>query len=158
MLIYHTSNLIIEKPDTLHSRDNLDFGKGFYATVLEEQARNYARKFMLMDREAVMNIYELSSLDDFNVKSFAAYDGDWLDFVAACRKGNDVYNEFDVIEGGIANDRIFNTLDLYFSGELSKEEALKKLIYEKPNQQFCFVSQEALDRCVRYVGYEIISK
>ena len=34
MLIYHASYTRVERPDTQHSRQNLDFGKGFYATVM----------------------------------------------------------------------------------------------------------------------------
>ena len=47
MLIYHASDTIVKKPDTLHSRLNLDFGKGFYATRIKEQAMRYAEKFIL---------------------------------------------------------------------------------------------------------------
>ena len=38
MLIYHASDIIVDKPDIMHSRTFLDFGKGFYATVIREQA------------------------------------------------------------------------------------------------------------------------
>jgi hypothetical protein len=34
MRLYHASTSIIEKPDVLHSRDKLDFGKGFYLTAI----------------------------------------------------------------------------------------------------------------------------
>ena len=29
MILYHGSYLEIDKPDLIHSRDNVDFGKGF---------------------------------------------------------------------------------------------------------------------------------
>ena len=38
MILYHSSYLAIENPDLLHSRPNLDFGKGFYLTSIREQA------------------------------------------------------------------------------------------------------------------------
>ncbi len=38
MLIYHASYTVIDAPDVVHSRKNLDFGRGFYATVIREQA------------------------------------------------------------------------------------------------------------------------
>lgn len=38
MILYHGSSLAIESPDLLHSRPNLDFGKGFYLTSIREQA------------------------------------------------------------------------------------------------------------------------
>ena len=43
--LYHSSTEIVEHPDTLHSRDYLDFGKGFYLTTIREQAEKYALRF-----------------------------------------------------------------------------------------------------------------
>lgn len=34
MILYHGSSLVVEQPDVLHSRGNVDFGKGFYTTPL----------------------------------------------------------------------------------------------------------------------------
>lgn len=45
MRVYHSSNQIVKSPDTKHSRKFLDFGIGFYVTMLEEQARKYAKSF-----------------------------------------------------------------------------------------------------------------
>lgn len=44
MLVYHGSTIVIEKPDINYGRFNLDFGKGFYATTLQEQAEKWARR------------------------------------------------------------------------------------------------------------------
>lgn len=38
MIVYHGSYCIIENPDISRSRDNLDFGKGFYLTEIKSQA------------------------------------------------------------------------------------------------------------------------
>lgn len=59
--------------------------------------------------------------------------------------------KYDVVSGGIADDRVFNTLDLYFSNQMSKEEALKRLIFEKPNHQLCFTNQSVIDRCITFI-------
>lgn len=154
MLIYHASDTIVNTPDTIHSRTNLDFGKGFYATVIREQAERYAQRFILRNRKGILNVYEYTPTEALNVKCFDAYDSEWLDFVAACRMGEDVYKQYDVICGGIANDRVFNTLDLYFSNQMTKEEALKRLIFEKPNQQICFTNQTAIDCCISFIESE----
>ena len=42
MKLYHSSTVKVESPDLDHSRDYLDFGKGFYLTSLREQAVLYA--------------------------------------------------------------------------------------------------------------------
>lgn len=154
MKIYHASDSIVNKPDVKHSRSNLDFGKGFYVTIIQEQAERYAQRFILRKRKGILNIYEYNPTEDLVIKQFEAYDGEWLDFVAACRMGGEIFRQYDVISGGIANDRVFNTLDLYFSGQMSKEEALKRLIYEKPNHQLCFTNQSVIDRCVKFLGYK----
>ena len=52
MTLYHASTLCIDKPDVLHSRDNLDFGKGFYLTSLYEQAIRYSERFTRRGKEA----------------------------------------------------------------------------------------------------------
>ena len=135
----------------MHSRTNLDFGKGFYATVIREQAERYAQRFILRNRRGILNVYEYTPIEALNIKCFDAYDSEWLDFVAACRMGKEVYKQYDVICGGIANDRVFNTLDLYFSNQMTKEEALKRLIFEKPNQQLCFTNQRAIDSCISFI-------
>ena len=38
MLVYHSSDQCFTVPDVVHSREALDFGKGFYVTRLKEQA------------------------------------------------------------------------------------------------------------------------
>lgn len=57
--------------------------------------------------------------------------------------------------GGIADDKIFRTIDLYFSGDIPKDEALRRLKYEKPNNQYCLRSHRALDLLSFVSGEEI---
>lgn len=45
MLVFHSSNQCFTDPDIEHSREALDFGKGFYVTRLREQAEKYAKRF-----------------------------------------------------------------------------------------------------------------
>lgn len=45
MIFYHGSFLEVEKPDLIHSRPNVDFGRGFYVTPLYEQAVKWCGKF-----------------------------------------------------------------------------------------------------------------
>ena len=58
MRLYHASTIRIEKPDVLHSRDKLDFGRGFYLTRIREQAVRYAERFTRRGLEAFINEYE----------------------------------------------------------------------------------------------------
>ena len=120
MKLYHASNCIIDTPDVYHSRDLLDFGKGFYLTTIREQAEKYSLRFKRRHKQAWLNIYDFSfNPTEWNVLKFEKYNSDWLDFVFKCRKGN-VINEYDIIIGGIANDKVILTVDLYFSGQISE--------------------------------------
>lgn len=50
----------------------------------------------------------------------------------------------------IANDKVFRTVDLYFAGDISKEECLRRLIFEEPNNQICIRSQQVLNECLTF--------
>lgn len=151
MRLYHSSNISVENPDTVHSRDFLDFGKGFYLTSLHEQAIKYAQRFIRRQQDAWINTYEfIFEPSKWKVLEFTAYDKDWLDFVSKCRAGEDD-SDYDIVIGGIANDKVIQTLDRYFEGELSEDKTLGLLKYEKPNNQFCIRSQQMLDECLKHV-------
>ena len=57
--LYHTSNQEVSQPDLLHSRQHLDFGRGFYLTPIYEQAKKYGERFLRKGEEAYINVYEL---------------------------------------------------------------------------------------------------
>ena len=59
-------------------------------------------------------------------------------------------NELEFAIFCIANDKVFNTVELYFDGLIDKNEALKRLKYEKTNLQICFRSENAL----KYLQFE----
>jgi len=154
MKLYHSSNVSVEHPDTKHSRLYLDFGRGFYLTSLREQAVRYAMRFKRREQEAWLNTYNFIYKDsNWKIKQFESYDEQWLDFVALCRDGNDA-GDYDMVIGGIANDRVIITLDRYFTGEISQEEALGLLRFEKPNIQYCIRSEQMLRECLTFIGSE----
>lgn len=151
MILYHSSTVAVPVPDILHSRDYLDFGKGFYMTSIHEQAIKYAQRFIRRNRDAWLNSYKFEcDWAAWNVLRFDAYDKDWLQFIAKCRAGNDD-TDYDIVIGGIANDKVIQTLDRYFNRELSENEALGLLKYEKPNIQYCIRSQVMLDKCLKHI-------
>lgn len=152
MKVYHASKFIIESPDIYNSRDLLDFGKGFYLTSLVEQAKKYAQRFIFQSDKAYLNQYILDeNLDrEYKIKEFIGYNEEWLDFVALCRIGKQT-NKFDMVTGGIADDKVFNTIDLYFSGNISKEEALKRLKFIHPNHQICILNQDILNKHLHFL-------
>lgn len=151
MMLYHSSNVAVLNPNTQHSRDNLDFGKGFYLTSIYEQAVSYAQRFLRRNQKGWLNSYELNlSHDEWNIRFFDAYDAEWLDFISKCRAGIDD-TDYDMVVGGIANDKVIRTLDRYFDDELTAEQALGILKYEKTHIQYCIRSQRMLDICLKHL-------
>ena len=139
----------IPHPDLLHSRPRLDFGVGFYLTPLRAQAERYGERFIRRGQKAIMNIYEFEECPGCTRKVFSAYDGEWLDYITACRKGLP-HEQYDIIEGGIADDQVFDTIDLYFTGIYTREQALGELREKKPNHQICITSQAVLDKYLHF--------
>ena len=151
MRIYHSSNSAVSTPDVYHSRNYLDFGKGFYLTTIEEQAVKYGNRFLRREEDAWLNVYEFDLGEgDWKILRFESYDLEWLEFVSKCRAGEDT-SDYDIVIGGIANDKVIRTLDRYFGGELSAEATIGLLRYERPNNQICIRSQRMIEACLKYV-------
>lgn len=146
MILYHGSYLEIAKPDLQHSRENVDFGKGFYTTPIYEQAVKWCERLKKQGQEGVVSTYEfdMEHTTQWQIRQFDTYSEEWLDFILNCRRGNDT-STYDIVIGGVANDKVFNTVELYFDGLIDKQEAIKRLRYEKPNQQICFRTEKVLE-------------
>lgn len=156
MMVYHGSWLEITKPDLNHSRANVDFGPGFYTTPLYQQAKKWCSKYKRRGRKGIVSRFSFDESQYSLLKTleFAAYTEEWLDFVLSCRRENDK-TDYDVVIGGIANDKVFNTVELFFDGLIDKAEALNRLRYEKPNLQICFRTERALGQ-LHFEGSEQI--
>lgn len=145
MILYHGSYLEIPQPDLAHSRANVDFGPGFYVTPIYEQAEKWCGRFRRRGKDGVVSRYRFEDGREAQLKvlKFDAYTEEWLDFILSCRTGKDA-TDFDLVVGGVANDRVFNTVELFFDGLIDKTEAIRRLRYEKPNLQLCFRTEKAL--------------
>ncbi len=155
MILYHGSYVEVNKPDLTYSRHNVDFGCGFYTTPLHEQALKWCSRFKRRGQDAVISRYELDEavFANNNILRFESYSEEWLEFILNCRRGNDT-TDYDVVIGGVANDKVFNTVELYFDGLIDKKEALKRLQYEKPNLQVCLRTQAVIDQYLVFEGSE----
>jgi hypothetical protein len=162
MILYHGSYAVIEKPDLSFSRLRTDFGKGFYLTPLKPQTERWAERFLRERGTAALSIYEFLPSPDSELPSnlrileFDTHNLEWLDFITACRLGEPVGTNWDLVIGGAANDKVFDTLQLYFDKLISAEEAIGRLRYNKPNFQYCFKTQSLIDEYLLYKGSEVL--
>ena len=156
MILYHGSYMMVDKPDLEHSRLNVDFGKVFYVTPIYEQAKKWCERFKRRGKDGVMSRYmfDENSCDKMKVLKFGDYSEGWLDFILDCREGKDT-TDYDLVVGGIANDKVFNTVELFLDGLIDKKEAISRLRYETPNLQMAFRTKKALSY-LKYEGSELL--
>ncbi|EGT4049346.1 DUF3990 domain-containing protein [Clostridioides difficile] len=153
MIVYHGSYCVVKMPNITFSRDSLDFGKGFYVTSIKTQAINWTERFKKRGKKEYLNSYSLDIdklKENCKVKIFNSYNLEWLDFIIECRNMSDIYMKYDIIIGGIADDKIYNTIELYQDNLIEKDEALKRLKYYKPNEQICITNQNVIDKYLKF--------
>ena len=147
-ILYHGSNMKVDKPMLLKGQRALDFGAGFYLTSSYEQAMKWAKTVTRRrgNGQAIVNIYDLDELRlaTLHVLRFNTADGDWLDCVVTTRRGQAVVGDYDVVIGPVANDSTLPVIDDYMSGNYTKEEAVRRLLPQNLTDQYAFKSTEAL--------------
>ncbi len=139
--VYHGSNIIVDKPKILTNGFFKDFGYGFYCTNLEKQAKRWA---MTRKNNHVVNIYRVNNFDNLNLLTFEYMTEDWLNFIVNCRKG--VEHNYDIVEGPMADDTIWNFIEDYIGGDISKEAFWELVKFRYPTHQIVFCNENALER------------
>ena len=83
MILYHGSYTKVETPDLKHSRNNVDFGAGFYVTPIYEQSLKWSLKFKKRGKDSFISSFEFTQdkLSSLNVMKFDDYSDSWLDFI-----------------------------------------------------------------------------
>ncbi len=147
MVLYHGSNCKIERPDLSQSREDIDFAAGFYLTENYELAAKWACR----KNRSFINQYKLE-IEAFRVHRFSLNE-EWLDFVINNRSlvFTDKYNNYDILIGPIADDKLFGIIDLYESGFISAENAMKIMNCMHYGNQVVIKKQSAADQ-IKLIG------
>lgn len=156
MILYHGSNVIVDRPKLIQQNRYLDFGFGFYTTTNKNQAISFANK-VAKRRETgqkMVSIYEINEAVAFSECSILRFDKPneaWLDFVSDNRSGNYEGETYDFIFGPVANDDVYRIFTLYTAGVLMKEQTLEQLKIKKLYSQLVLTSEKALSY-LHFVG------
>ena len=161
--LYHGSYTSVPSPLTGVGRRELDFGPGFYVTNLREQAERWARRVCVIRAvdTPVLSVYEFDEAllpADVRRLRLEHYDQQWLDFITSSRRGEEPWRGYDIIEGGVANDQVIDTVEDYYAGRITAEQAIGQLRFAHPTHQMCIRRQAIVDRCLRFVGTEPIAE
>ncbi len=150
MILYHGSKAIVESPEIRIQRYNKDFYFGFYCTLYPEQAVRWATRF---DGVGYLNAYEYTPNESLRIKQFPEMSEEWLDFIVACRLGHP--HDYDIVEGPMADDTIFNYVQNFADGKISREAFWALARFKKPTHQISFHTARALT-CLTFVKAEVI--
>lgn len=150
IILYHGSTQEVEFPEIRTARFNKDFYFGFYCTLIPEQAQKWACRF---SGKGIMNEYEYTPDNSLNVLEFPSMTEEWLDFIAACRQGTP--HGYDIVEGPMANDTIFNYVEDFTSGKISREAFWALAKFKRPTHQISFRTARALSALHYLRSYEV---
>lgn len=149
-IIFHGSNVEVAKPRILQNGFYKDFGYGFYCTNIEKQAKRWA---ITRKGDTIVNRYKYIPNDNLNVLSFDTMTDEWLDFVASCRKG--IEHEYDIVEGPMADDQIWNYVEGFIAGKVSRDVFWGLVKFSYPTHQIVFCTEEAL-KTLTFEGSETL--
>lgn len=133
MKLYHGSNIEVKNPRILTTLRTGDFGRGFYTTSSIKQARRWAQ---IRARQAEINLGIVSIFEvadtifenpSLSVKTFTTANDEWLDFVLANRMDVAYEHQFDLVQGPVANDRVYACLNALEEGLAERATVLQRL-------------------------------
>lgn len=150
IIVYHGSQEIVEVPEIRIAKYHKDFYYGFYCTILPEQAKRWAVRY---HGHGIVNEYCYRMKESLKILRFPEMTEEWLDFIAACRMGS--AHNYDIVEGPMANDTIFNYVQNFVDGKISRAAFWELAKFKKPTHQISFHTAQALE-CLEFLkGYEV---
>ncbi|MBQ9526456.1 MAG: DUF3990 domain-containing protein [Fretibacterium sp.] len=148
-LLYHGSREIVEFPEICTARYHKDFYFGFYCTAFREQAVRWAVRY---GQGGIVNEYLYTPSSALRVLTFPEMSEEWLDFIVSCRSGTP--HNYDVVEGPMANDTIFNYIQSFLDGEITRAALWELAKFKRPTHQVSFHTARALAALEFLKGYE----
>lgn len=150
-ILFHGSTQIVEKPEIRIARFHKDFYQGFYCTLFKEQAWRWATRF----GNGYINLYEYREKEDLNILKFSNMTEEWLDFIVDCRRG--ARHDYDIVEGPMANDTIYNYVQSFADGKISRAAFWELAKFKYPMHQISFHTAAAL-KTLCFIGKEEVDE
>ena len=147
-IIFHGSNVIVEKPKVISNGYYKDFGYGFYCTLLEKQAKRWA---LMKRKNHIVNKYKYIENKDLKIKKFEDMSEEWLQFVVDCRRGKE--HSYDIVEGAMADDTIWDYIEDYIAEIITKEAFWELIKVKYPTHQIVFCTDRALETLIYEGSY-----
>ena len=150
ILLYHGSKEEVVYPEIRITRYTKDFSWGFYCTNNYQQAYRWADR---RSADGLVNIYRYVENPDLKILRFPEMSDEWLDFIAKCRAGET--HPYDIVEGPMADDTIWDYVNGFTSGQISREAFWALAKFKHPTHQISFQTVNAL-HCLTFERSEPI--
>jgi len=151
MILFHGGPVPVTKPEIRKAKYTKDFGIGFYCTELEHQAKIWSTK---RSSSGYISSYKYTENHELVIKHLVEND-EWLDFVVSCRRGK--AHNYDIVEGPMADDKIWNEIDDFVAGVISRAAFWELIKFSKPTHQVSFHNEKAL-KTLKYLTYKEVSR
>ncbi len=153
MKLYHgTNQQIFDKILISKSKNNKDFGKGFYLTDDQQQALELAQyRTNLLGGEPTVITYEFNLKEalDAGLKylDFKEYSVEWANFIFLNRDTahKEKMHPYDIVHGPIADDKVGLQIQFFKQKYISIETLMDRLKYLNPTFQYYFGTERAID-------------
>lgn len=140
MELFHGGAVAVERPQVLISGFYKDFGYGFYCTNIEKQAKRWA---LTKKPNHIVNIYSYTENSQLKILKYEKMTDQWLDFIVSCRGG--IGHGYDIVEGPMADDTIWDYIEAYIDGEITREAFWVLVKFKYPTHQIVFCNDKALE-------------
>ena len=147
-IIYHGSNAVVQRPEILINGYYKDFGYGFYCTNIRKQEKRWA---LTKRGKSIINNYIYKRNSSLKICSFEEMTEEWLEFVVNCRRGRE--HEFDIVEGPMADDQIWDYVEDFIAGNISRAAFWELAKFKYLTHQIVFCTEEAL-KTLHFEGSE----
>ena len=153
MILYHGTNLKIDKIDLSFGHKGKDFGQGFYLSVDKQQAMLMAERTVERDGSGkpILNAYlfdeaNIASNSDLRVKLFDNYSIEWAEFIILNRNNRSATpaHNYDIVYGPIADDKVGVQINRYKLRYITIEELIRQLKFLRPTFQYYFGTEKSL--------------
>lgn len=153
LILFHGTDIDFTNICLDRSHNKRDFGTGFYTTILENQAEEWAYRLSLRNHSKGYYVMKFlfTENSDLKIKRFDSLNKEWLEFIKENRSKGGLQHDFDVVIGPVADDSTMETVQLYVAEILTADEAVNRLRYNKVNNQISFHTKKALTY-LKFIG------
>jgi len=160
MKLYHGTNIEFGAIDLELCPPNRDFGQAFYTTSIKEHAIRRAEDAIRKSKKGKVIVLEYKfDFDEIikinpklKIKRFDNICAEWAEFVMfnRLRKVEEPQHEYDIVEGPVANDKMFRQFQQYADNKIKLSEFVRRIKFRETTHQIAFCTEESLDALLDY--------